>query len=171
MVFIQNNGEITSSASQMDRSKGCTVKSETMNDKRHLFRAFHPDENGETIITLNGEKIRGEWQYWNEFGCIVDPIDMAVIGVVVVADIIRETVGQWVTTDKNGKDVFEGDKVKGKYWIYVWKGHIEQLDIEGVVEYDEPGCCYHIHLKDDSYVSLSHHPQIELIGSKWEVEE
>lgn len=32
-----------------------------MNDKRHLYRGFHPDENGETVITLNGEKIRGEW--------------------------------------------------------------------------------------------------------------
>lgn len=30
-------------------------------------------------------------------------------------DIIPETIGQWITTDKNGKDIFEGDYIKDCY--------------------------------------------------------
>lgn len=29
--------------------------------REHLFRGFHPDGNGTTEITLNGEKIKGDW--------------------------------------------------------------------------------------------------------------
>lgn len=29
--------------------------------REHLFKGFHPDANGTIEITLNGEKIKGEW--------------------------------------------------------------------------------------------------------------
>lgn len=74
-----------------------------------LFRGFHPDNNGATTITLNGEKIKGEWVY----GCYVyDKQNFCIRGFdYVYESVIPETVGQWVTTDKNGKDIFLGDLV------------------------------------------------------------
>ena len=115
-----------------------------MNNKI-LFRGFRPDKNGETVITVKGEKIRGEWVkgYYSELPVgsigatifansdevVCEDTDSFIISIttkqcsslspanpleVVEAETIKvipETVGQFVTTDKNGKDVFEGDKV------------------------------------------------------------
>lgn len=93
-----------------------------MNDKRHLYRGFHPDENGNIVITLNGEKIRGEWVYGSllEYKPIfVDKVEYTMVyhnGSGFCYDkVIPETVGQWVTTDKNGDDVFDGDKIQYRF--------------------------------------------------------
>lgn len=90
-----------------------------MTDKRYLFRGFHTDENGNTTITLNGKKIKGEWYYGlpaygdhtnEEVGYIeYEPCRYI--------KIIPETIGQWSTTDKNGKDLFFGDIVKCKHTL------------------------------------------------------
>lgn len=40
----------------------------TEQNKQRLFRGFRPDKKGSVTITVNGEKIRGEWEYWNELG-------------------------------------------------------------------------------------------------------
>lgn len=76
-------------------------------------------------------------------------------------EVIPETVSQFVTTDKNGKDVFEGDVLKfvrgNKY----------------VLGYDEFNYCFAlIDMKNYNYVNfdcdeLSYY---ELIGNKWECE-
>lgn len=83
-----------------------------------LFRGFHPDNNGTTTITLNSEKIKGEWIYGslitlgeNKYICYAKNCH-SIINAGALSDIvIPETVGQWVTTDKNGKDIFLGDLV------------------------------------------------------------
>lgn len=78
-----------------------------------LFRGFHPDNNGATTITLNGEKIKGEWVYGSLF--VTDKEECAIITGNLYASsfytVLPETVGQWVETDKNGKDIFLGDLV------------------------------------------------------------
>lgn len=86
-----------------------------------LFRGFYPDENGITTITLNGKKIKGEWvqgllpfrneirvfttHKWNDEG------EEREYATTEDLRVIPETVGQWVTTDKKGKDIFLGDLV------------------------------------------------------------
>lgn len=93
-----------------------------MNNRKILFRGFHPDEKGDTTITLNGEKIRGEWVYGDRnktsMGVYIHPqanlfqVDRGCLTkLVVMRQVIPETVGQFVTTDKNGKDVFDKDRV------------------------------------------------------------
>lgn len=68
------------------------------------FRGFHADENGETVIKIDGKDIRGLWlagdlkQYDGE--CWIEE-----------HAVIPETVGQYVCDDENGKEVFEGDIV------------------------------------------------------------
>lgn len=98
-----------------------------MNDKRYLFRGFHPDEKGKTTIVVNGEKIKGKWVYGdlitrgNAGYCIHPKANLFQVGradlatILIMHPVIPETVGQWVTTDKNGKDVFEGDRIKITY--------------------------------------------------------
>lgn len=84
--------------------------------RKHLFRGFHPDENGTTIITDNGKKIKGNWVEGNSF--IPDnpftPTQIC-IGTStnrICYDVIPYTVVEFIgITDKNGKKIFEDDFV------------------------------------------------------------
>ena len=134
-----------------------------MNDKRYLFRGFHPDENGNTIITLDGEKIKGEWKYWTVTGRLVhgDKFQYMSGGFVCDIDIIFETIGTWVTIDKNRKDIFDGDIVKSRI--------AEDVPM-GVIVYDKQFFKYIVSINDGyEEMGITEYEPI-VCGNKWEVQ-
>ncbi len=132
-----------------------------MTERKILFRGFHPDENGNTTITFNGQKIRGDWIYWDKFSNVLYDEDITSFSSYDLdTDIIHETVGQWVTTDKNGKDVFDGDNVLCAFEDGVFEVQYDEQTLmwvigNGVVLIDFDHC---------------YNSDIELIGNKWESE-
>lgn len=70
--------------------------------RTYKFRGFHPDENGKTVIKLNGKEIQGFWCYG----------DLHTDGPYINEHkVIPETVGQLVMFDRVCHSVFEGDIV------------------------------------------------------------
>lgn len=92
-----------------------------MAERKVLFRGFHPDGSGAETIMLNGEKITGEWLYWDVYGkCNVfyrtkRTMYCGSSEYISEGEVLPETVGQWVTTDKNDDDVFDGDILNSMY--------------------------------------------------------
>ena len=104
-----------------------------------LFRGFHPCDGPDTIV-VDGEKVKGRWvegslltyKDGTTFVCCEDYIP----DVLNKYEVLPSTVGQYTgLTDKNGKQIFEGDIVRretdyyGKHNIYdepvAWEDDIE----------------------------------------------
>lgn len=155
-----------------------------MSDKRYLFRGFHLDEQGDATIVVNGEKITGEWIYGyylysnktKEHYIVSNESNEFVIPELEyfqsILKVIPETVGQFVTTDKNGKDVFEGDIVRftDKYGAKPTSSGIAKIE-KGEYGYKLNGS-YDKGLIVGTIVWLyiSGEMEYELIGNKWECE-
>ncbi len=75
-------------------------------------------------------------------------------------NVIFETVGQWMTTDKNGKDVFEGDNVLCAFEDGIFDVRYDEQTLMWVISNGEIVIDF-----DHCYNS-----DIELIGNKWESE-
>ena len=87
-----------------------------------IFRGFHPCEGPETIV-VDGEKVKGRWvegslltyKDGTTFVCCEDYIP----DVLNKYEVLPSTVGQYIgLTDKNGKRIFDGDKVKGFNYLH-----------------------------------------------------
>ena len=134
-----------------------------------LYRGFCRNENGTETIVLNGERIKGEWVqgnlfvttlqypnkevkeyhiYDNYIGIGEDDLPCYQSGLDEI--VIPETVCEAVRglTDRNGKQVFEGDKVK-------WRG------IEGIIAFE----LHRFYVKGNILWDFGHDDEIEVIGT------
>jgi hypothetical protein len=82
-----------------------------------LFRGFHPDENGTQIAVVNGKEHKGEWidgyffKIWHEYYILWGTTN----GIPNMLEVLPETVCEWTgLTDKNGKKMFEHDRIRYK---------------------------------------------------------
>ncbi len=133
-----------------------------MTERKILFRGFHPTKRGKTTIKLNGKKIQGEWLYWNAIGLLADKntkiVPLTNVQFLKGKFIEYETVGQWVTTDKNGNDVFDGDKVG-----FI----IDGTSYIGELRYSQSELRYLFYYHGNKYAITDN---MVVIGNEWESE-
>ena len=147
--------------------------------RKILFRGFSPDNEGKIVIKLNGETVVGKWLYGyptlGDSACTTKELEGcpclhngSEAWMTFWLDECHEydediclglTIGQWVTIDKNGKDVFDGDIVR-----------IEGINGRCIIEYHEGTVCWYIHvLSVNKYLYLFNHmDEIEVIGNIYE---
>lgn len=123
------------------------------------FRGFHADESGKTVIKLNGREIKGTWFYG----------DLHTDGPYINEHfVIPETVGQYVLSDKNGKEIFEGD-------IANINGALGDSSQNGVVEYCEAEYIIKLKRIDDNFDCWARLndwiSELEVIGNIYEAPE
>ncbi len=144
-----------------------------------LFRGFRKEENGKEKIYIDGQPIKGKWV----FGSLIYDINKKwyihenncalCIG---FHEVIPETAGQYTgLEDKNGKKIFEGDKVYYNDFTSLWG-----FELTGYVVFTQ-NCMFEIEY-DDKYKGKDDRPlvcgehsifaseKIEVIGTKFDKE-
>lgn len=124
-----------------------------MVERKLVCRGFHADKNGKSTIIVDGKHVRGDWvvgryveatQHWHDFGKHKSWIVTSALqnggyfNVMGRYAVIPDTVGQWVTNDRNGNDLFEGDIVKS---------YLDD-EIQGVIVYDTVHCGFVVNTLD-----------------------
>lgn len=150
-----------------------------MTKDRYLFRGFHKEENGKETIYIDGQAHKGKWF----FGSLIYDINKKwyihenncalCIG---FHEVIPETIGQCTgLDDKNGKKIFEGDKVYYNDFTSSWG-----FELTGYVVFTQ-NCMFEIEY-DDKYKGKDDRPlvcgehsifaseKIEVIGTKFDKE-
>lgn len=86
------------------------------NQRKILFRGFHPCEDGKTTIYVKGEAVKGRWI---EGDLIHDYFKIGDTCICVdrkwyeIKQVLPFTVGQYTgVTDKNGRKIFKGDCIQ-----------------------------------------------------------
>ena len=148
--------------------------SEQKENKRCLFRGFYPNEDGKTTIkvTLIGHDepftFKGDWIYGIPFSRIGGGLNPMGISAIrrddndCICTVVAETVGQWVTYDKNGNDVFIGDRVIVQTSNNGYSPYRRECEMDWNEKMLE--CLSDVPCKGDM-------DYIELIGNLWEVEQ
>jgi hypothetical protein len=120
-----------------------------------LFKGFHPDENGEETVQINGETIRGEWKYgyyFYEMGAFIKerPTSVSTSTYLVLKSTVSEFTG---LTDMNGMKIFENDVIKDDYTghiriviynsssfllkdannFFYWHSHFDDFEVIGTI--------------------------------------
>ncbi len=156
-----------------------------MTNDRYLFRGFHKEENGKETIYIDGQPIKGKWVYGDlhqdfaeKHNYYIAYSDCNEVGDVYYTrtEVIPETAGQYTgLEDKNGKKIFEGDKVYYNDFTSSWG-----FELTGYVVFTQD-CMFEIEY-DDKYKGKDDRPlvcgehsifaseKIEVIGTKFDKE-
>lgn len=150
-----------------------------------LFRGFHPDENGKTIITIDGNKIKGEWvegdliQSQDTNIAFIHPktntftIKKEVFACALFLSVLPETVCQFTElTTAGGQKIFENDICEYAGELYVVK---QECDIASGYWAETGFMLDHIGYSDymcftDTIDEFSNEIAVEVIGNIYEKE-
>lgn len=143
-----------------------------------LFRGFHPCENGDTVIVVDGKEYTGRWIEGFPYQCTkvgwTNPVQNETYiqqsltlknGEIILTgifEVIPETVGQFTgLLDKDGKRIFEHDVV------------IDDRKWHGVVEWQDGSARFMVisHRNGERYIGyVDKEPCRKVIGTIFEKE-